>query len=403
MKQNEILQYLGNFADTQLHKIILPFWREKAIDNKYGGFYGQINNDLSIEKNAAKGQVLNARILWTFAAIYRKLGIEKDLKLAKRAYEYITNYFYDAQNGGYYWALNPDGSPAETKKQIYAQGFVIYALSEYYKVTQDKDVLQKAIDLFNLIEKHSFDKVKNGYIEARSREWAEMADIRLSVKDMNEKKSMNTHLHVLEAYANLYQVWKDPVLKRQLDNLIRIFTDIIIDQNDFHQILFFDDGWNSRSSIISFGHDIETSWLLHEAALISGNEELIKKVTRLCIHMVDAVKPGISPKGALYYENDRKGKHAELEIEWWAQAEGVVGFLNAYVLTKDPSYLSIAYNIARFIEEYVVDKKNGEWFFRVTEHGDPIMSHEKAGFWKCPYHNSRACLEIMHRLDLINK
>jgi mannobiose 2-epimerase len=139
------------------------------------------------------------------------------------------------------------------------------------------------------------------------------------------------------------------VLKRQLDNLIRIFTDIIIDQNDFHQILFFDDGWNSRSSIISFGHDIETSWLLHEAALISGNEELIKKVTRLCIHMVDAVKPGISPKGALYYENDRKGKHAELEIEWWAQAEGVVGFLNAYVLTKDPSYLSIAYNIARFI------------------------------------------------------
>jgi mannobiose 2-epimerase len=230
-----------------------------------------------------------------------------------------------------------------------------------------------------------------------------MADMRLSEKDLNEKKSMNTHLHLLEAYTNLYQVWNNLLLKQQLENLITLFSNIIIDKNDHHQILFFDNEWNSKSSLISYGHDIETSWLLHEAALISGNQELIKQITGRCIQMTQMVKDGLSPKGALHYENDRKGKHRENEIEWWAQAEAIVVFLNAYVLTKDSSFLGIAAGVTRFIEKFVVDKKNGEWFFRVTEDGVPIPDHEKAGFWKCPYHNSRACLEIMHRIDKLDQ
>jgi mannobiose 2-epimerase len=403
MKVPEKLQYLEKFAKEQLHDVILPFWRKKTIDHEMAGFYGQVNNDLSVEKHAEKGLVLNARILWMFSAVYRKLKNAEDLGLAQRAYSYINEYFFDPEFGGYYWSLSPTGTPHETKKQIYAQAFVIYALSEYFKVTRDQTILQKAIDLFQLIEKHSFDNIKNGYIEARSREWAEMGDIRLSAKDMNEKKSMNTHLHVLEAYANLYLVRKDPHLKKQLENLILIFSDIIIDQNDNHQILFFDDDWNSKSSIISFGHDIETSWLLHEAALISENRKLIDLISERSLKMVEAVKAGISPKGALYYENDRQGKHVELEIEWWAQAEAVVGFLNAYMLKKDPELLEIALRVTQFIEDFVVDKKYGEWFFRVTEHGEPILKHEKAGFWKCPYHNSRACIEILHRIDLIRQ
>lgn len=392
-------QYLEEFAHRQLDSFILPFWRKKAIDNELGGFYGQVNNDLSVERHAKKGLILNARILWTFSAVYNKFKVAGDLDLAHRAYTYICTYFFDEKFGGYYWSLNPDGSPAETKKQIYAQAFVIYALSEYYKVTKDQEVLRKAVELYHLIEKYSFDQVKNGYIEARSREWSELADIRLSEKDMNEKKSMNTHLHVLEAYANLYLVWKDTDLKKQLENLIHIFSDMIIDKNDHHQILFFDDDWKSKSTVISYGHDIETSWLLHEAAIISGNNDLIKSITERIIKMADAVKPGLSPKGALYYESDRLGKHSEREIEWWAQAEAIVGFLNAYELTKDTSYLTIAYTISRFIEEYIVDKRYGEWFFRVTENGEPILSHEKAGFWKCPYHNTRACLEILKRVE----
>ena len=401
MTSNNKLICLENFAHTQLEHIILPFWRNHAVDKESGGFYGQINNDMAIVREAEKGQVLNARILWTFSAVYRKNNRKPDLELAHRAYEYIDRYFHDSRYGGYYWSLNPDGSPKDTKKQIYAQAFVIYALSEYYKITNDPSVLKEAIDLFHLIEEKSFDGSKNGYIEARSREWNEMADIRLSEKDMNEKKSMNTHLHVLEAYGNLYSVWEDTSLGKKLENLIHLFMDKIIDPADYHQILFFDDDWNPRSSIISFGHDIETSWLLHEAAIISGNPELISRAEQLSIRMCDAVKQGISPKGALYYESDRRQKQHEHEIEWWAQAEGIVGFLNAYVLTHKQEYLDIALGITRFIENFIVDKKFGEWFFRVTEGGKPILSHEKAGFWKCPYHNTRTCLEILHRIDLL--
>jgi mannobiose 2-epimerase len=397
------LVYLRTFANTQLNENILPFWRKYTIDTLQGGFYGRVNDDLSVDKQADKGLIMNARILWTFSVVYRENQDREDLELAHRAHSYINEYFYDKKYGGYYWALKPNGSPADEKKQIYAQAFVIYALSEYFKVTLDSKVLQKARDLFHLVEKHSFDTIKNGYIEARSREWAEMADLRLSAKDLNEKKSMNTHLHVLEAYANLYKVWKDPYLKQQLENLIRIFDSIIISKEDHHQILFFDDDWNSKSSIISFGHDIETSWLLHEAALISENAELIHRITPCCIQMAEAVKTGLSPKGALFYESDRKGDHRELEIEWWAQAEAVVGFLNAYAITQDNSYLHIAVQLARFIEQYIVDKEHGEWFFRVTEEGVPIAGLEKAGFWKCPYHNSRACLEILHRIGMLSE
>ena len=402
-KETDKIRYFKKFALDQLENSILPFWRNYTIDNEQGGFYGQINNDMSIVKKAEKGQVLNARILWTFSAVYRKNKLASDLKLAQRAYEYITTHFYDASYGGYYWSLKPDGSPKDTKKQIYAQAFVIYSLAEYYKITNNPDVLNKAIELFHLIEKNSFDTDKNGYIEARNREWKEMDDIRLSKKDMNVAKSMNTHLHVLEAYSNLYLVWNDPFLKLQLENLIRLFTAKIIDNNDCHQILFFDNDWNPQSTLISFGHDIETSWLLHEAALISENPELIDLISQLSIKICNAVKKGLSNSGALYYESDRAGKHYEHEIEWWAQAEGIVGYLNALVLTKNPEYLDIAYDIAQFIEAYVVDKQYGEWFFRVTENGDPILSHEKAGFWKCPYHNTRMCLEILHRIHLLEK
>jgi len=397
------IKYLDSFAHRQLNEFIMPFWRTRAVDHEGGGFHGQINNDMSIVEDAKKGLILNARILWTFSTVYRNLKNKEDLKLANRAYDYITKNFYDADNGGYFWSLNQDGTPGETKKQIYAQAFVIYGFSEYYKVTKDPKVLQKAIDLFHLIEEKSLDNDKNGYIEARDKQWQEMDDIRLSDRDMNVAKSMNTHLHLLEAYGNLYQIWKDPLLKKQLENLIRIFTDIIVSNTDYHQHLFFDADWNSQSTGISFGHDIETSWLLHEAALISENKELIDRVTELSIKISDAVKAGIAPGGPLYYESDREGKHEEREIEWWAQAEAVVGYLNTYFLTGEGSNLQIAYTIAQFIEKYIVDKEHGEWFFRVTEEGRPILSHEKAGFWKCPYHNARACLEIIHRLELLNR
>lgn len=401
MKLQDKLNYLAEFSSRQLSEYIMPFWRTKAVDNEHGGFYAQINNDMSIAKDKVKGLVLNARILWTFSTVYKAFQNEQDRVLAKRAYDYISTHFSDKEYGGYFWSLSPEGYPAETKKQIYAQAFTIYALSEYHKITNDQNVLNDAIETFHLIEKNAFDNEKNGYIEACAANWEESDDLRLSAKDMNEKKSMNTHLHVLEAYANLYTVWKDAGLKKQLENLIEVFIQHIVNPDDYHLDLFFDENWNSKSTIFSYGHDIEASWLLHEAALITNNESLIRTVETLSIKIAEAAKLGIYQNKALLYEDDRAGKHKDHEFEWWAQAEAVVGFLNAMVITGDTHYLDLAYPIANFIEDHIVDKDNGEWFFRVDLKGQPIAGHEKAGFWKCPYHNARACLEILHRVNIL--
>jgi mannobiose 2-epimerase len=398
----ECLDQLRNFANEQLGGIILPFWKKYTLDNEYGGFYGQINDDLSIEPKAEKGLVLNARILWTFSAVYDKLGDPSDLIIAKRAYDYLQNYFFDNKFGGYFWSLTFDGKPLEDKKQIYAQAFVIYGLSEYYKITNNKEVLDQAISLFNLIETNSFDTERNGYIEACTSDWKEIENLRLSPKDMNEKKSQNTHLHVLEAYSNLYRVWPNSLLQAQLENLVRVFTTKIINPVDSHLMLFFDEDWNPKSSSISYGHDIECGWLLHEAALASGNEKLITSTEKTAVNITEAASEGYIPEGALLYEDDREGKHKDHELEWWAQAEAVVGYMNTYGITGEQKYLEMACKIMLFIEKHIVDKENGEWFFRVDRKGNPIRTHEKAGFWKCPYHNARACLEILHRIDLLN-
>jgi cellobiose epimerase len=397
------LNQLHTFATTQIFENILPFWKKYTIDTKFGGFFGQINNDLSVEEKAEKGLVLNARILWTFSAVYAKYHDPKDLELAKRAYQYIIENFYDKEFGGYYWSVTYDGKPGITKKQIYAQAFVIYGFIEYYKITGIQEVLDKAREIFVLMEENSFDLRDNGYIEACNHDWSPTEDLKLSEKDMNEKKSMNTHLHILEAYTSLYSVRKDPLLKGKLENIIRIFSNIIVDQNDNHLILFFNEKWETKSSLISYGHDIEASWLMHEAALVSGNRELIDIITKQSIKIAEGTIEGLTSKGGLIYENDREHKHHEYEYEWWVQAEAVVGYLNSFVINRDPEYLGLALKVTQFIEQYVADNKDGEWFFRVDPEGNPVTSHEKAGFWKCPYHNTRACLEIMHRIDLLNK
>jgi mannobiose 2-epimerase len=398
----QYLDQLGNFANEQLENVIIPFWKRYTVDYVYGGFYGQINDDLSIEPEAEKGLVLNARILWTFSAVYNKLGDPDDLNMAKRAYDFLQNYFFDNENGGYYWSLRHNGKPLEVKKQIYAQAFVIYGLSEYYKVTKNKEVLEQAISLFNLIENNSFDKERNGYIEACTRDWEDIEDLRLSPKDMNEKKSQNTHLHILEAYSNLYRVWPNSLLRVQLENLIHVFTTFIIHPVDSHLMLFFDDEWNPKSTLISFGHDIECSWLLHEAALVLENTKLIKSTEQTSIKIAKAATEGYISEGALLYEDDREGKHADSELEWWVQAEAMVGYMNAYVITGEQQYLDMTLKIMQFIENHFVDQDKGEWFFRVDRNGNPIRTHEKAGFWKCPYHNARACIEILHRIDQLN-
>lgn len=392
---NQQIQQLKSEVRNELLKNILPFWSEKMTDDINGGFYGQIKGDGQLVPEADKGGILNARILWSFSAAYLQEKNPLYLEMANRAKKYIMAHFFDPEFGGTYWTISFEGKPVDTKKQIYSQAFFLYAFSEHYRASGDETSLLTAIELFRIIEKRSFDQDLNGYFEAFSRDWKLLEDLRLSEKDANEKKTMNTHLHILEAYTNLYRVWKDAELAKQLRNLIVIFTEKIVNRNSKHLDLFFDENWNSKADIVSYGHDIEASWLIDEAARVLGDQQLLAGVQKICIEIAEAACEGLQADGSIVYELD-KG-HLDSDRHWWVQAEAVVGFLNAWELTGKQKWLDKALNCWKFIRENLIDTDNGEWFWSISDAGTANLKEDKAGFWKCPYHNSRMCLEIMAR------
>jgi mannobiose 2-epimerase len=385
--------------ETELRSNILPFWLRYAIDQEYGGFRGQIANDLTIDPLAPKGLILNARLLWTFSRAFRVYGEEVYLRTARRAYEYLTQFFWDTEFNGVFWLLDYLGRPLESKKRIYGQTFTVYALAEYHRATQDPESLRKARRLYEAIESASHDARHGGYFETLERDWTLARDQRLSEVDMDEKKSMNTHLHLLEAYADLLRSWEDSALRGRLQELIRAFLDHIIDPETHHYRMFFDEEWHPRSDHVSFGHDIEGSWLLCEAAEILGDQPLLAKVRQEAVKMAQAVlDEAVDPDGGLLYEADSRGI-INTDKEWWPQAEAVVGFLNAYQLSGWDHFRVAACKSWDFIEKYLVDRRHGEWFWKVSRAGIPSQDKFKVDQWKCPYHNSRACLEVMARLD----
>lgn len=391
------IQHLKQEARHVLTENILPFWTEKMTDVENGGFIGRISGNGKVFADAPKGAVLNARILWTFASAYRLLGNAGYLQTAKRAKEYLITKFFDKEFGGIFWLLDSKGNPIETKKQIYALGFGIYGLSEYYRATRDDEALDYAVKLYQSIEQHSFDTEKNGYLEAFTRDWQLIDDMRLSEKDANEQKTMNTHLHILEPYTNLYRVWKDDVLKRQLKNLIEIFTDKILDADTHHLCLFFDADWNNKSDALSYGHDIEAAWLLHEAALVLGEKETLARVEEIVPLIVRASEEGLLSDGSMAYEKNIRSGHLDAERHWWVQAETVVGFLNHYQHFGNEKSLQTALDCWRYINNNLIDRQQGEWFWSTLPDGSVNRRDDKAGIWKCPYHNGRACMEILER------
>jgi cellobiose epimerase len=382
---------------SELINNILLFWSTTMVDNEHGGFWGRIDGQGNIHPDADKGCVLNARILWTFSSAYRVLNNPDYLEKATRAKNYLLKHFFDKQYGGVYWLIDHKGQMVDGKKQIYAQAFTIYALSEYYRCTNDEESLQKAIELYRLIELHSFDKKLGGYFEAFSREWKETGDLRLSEKDANEKKTMNTHLHVLEAYTNLYRAWKDDGLKSQLHKLIVVFIDKIVNSKNHHLNLFFEEDWTDKTDLVSYGHDIEASWLLYEAAHVLDNKELVEKVKPICLKIADAAKEGLATDGSMIYERFYSSGHKETDRHWWVQSEAVVGYVNAFELSGNVNYLNKGIAAWTFIATHLIDQKNKEWFWSVNQDLQPNLKDDKAGLWKCPYHNSRMCFEIIER------
>lgn len=381
-----------------LQKNILRFWLDKMVDQEHGGFYGRIDGHEHLHADAEKGAILNARILWAFSAAYRVLGDETYLEAASRAKHYIIDHFIDPEYGGVYWSLDCNGKPLDTKKQFYAIGFAIYGMSEYARATGDAEALKVAIDLYRCIEEHALDHEYNGYIEAMTRDWQPIADMRLSELDANYPKSQNTHLHIIEPYTNLYRVWKSDELKASLHNLIDIFTDRILNPETHHLDLFFDMDWKRGAGALeSYGHDIECSWLIHEAALVLGDAEVLKKVEPIVEMVAKASEKGLNADGSMVHEANLDTGYVDSDLHWWVQAEAVVGFFNIYQYFGDESALQKAQHCWTYIKENLIDNENGEWHWSRRKDGTLNLDDDKAGFWKCPYHNSRMCLEIIER------
>ncbi|MBQ9356225.1 MAG: AGE family epimerase/isomerase [Prevotella sp.] len=425
---NEAIATLKREAEEVLTQNILPFWLNNMIDEENGGFYGRMDGHYRLHPDAEKGAILNARILWSFSAAYRVLNEDSLLKAATRAKDYILEHFIDPLYGGAFWSVDYKGEPLDTKKQFYAIGFIIYGMSEYARATGDRQALDVALQLFDVIEEHALDPVYNGYIEACSRQWGEMKDMRLSELDANYPKSQNTHLHIIEPYTNLYRCLEElhaaescdyvpaigsvlPVtvtvpqitmlrVEGALRNLIDIFTDHILNPETHHLDLFFENDWTRGAGHLeSYGHDIECSWLLHEAALVLGDEQVLKKVEPIVQEVARASEKGLNADGSMIHEANLDTGHADDDLHWWVQAENVVGWLNIYQHFGSEEALQRAVRCWQYIKDNLIDREHGEWYWSRRADGSLNLDDDHAGFWKCPYHNSRMCLEILERFQ----
>ena len=409
---------------------ILRFWLDKMQDQEHGGFYGRMDGPGVLHPEAEKGAILNARILWSFSAAYRVLKNPEYLEAATRAKDYIIEHFVDPEYGGVFWSVDYLGRPLDTKKQFYAIGFAVYGLSEYARATGDREALDYALQLYECIEEHAFDHEHNGYIEAQTREWGTIADMRLSELDANYPKSQNTHLHIIEPYTNLLRCLKEmrakescnyvpaigavlPVdisvpqetllsVEASLRNLIDIFTDRILNPETHHLDLFFDMDWTRGAGRLeSYGHDIECSWLMHEAALVLGDEQVLAKVEPIVRMVAKASEKGLRPDGSMIHEANLDTGHVDDDLHWWVQAENVVGWFNLYQYFHDEDALAKAARCWQYIKDQLIDYEHGEWFWSRHPDGTLNTTDAHAGFWKCPYHNSRMCLEIIERTEAL--
>ena len=421
-----MIETLRNEMQDVVENNILRFWQDRMVDREHGGFYGRIDANEVLHKDAEKGAILNARILWSFSAAYRVLKKPEYLQMATRAKDYIIDHFIDPEYGGVYWSVDYKGQPLDTKKQFYAIGFAIYGFSEYARATGDREALDYALQLYQCIENHALDREYNGYIEATTRDWQPIADMRLSELDANYPKSQNTHLHIIEPYANLLRCLREfqdsascdyvPVLgsvlpmgvsvpketlisvEASLRNLIDIFTNKILNPVTHHLDLFFDMDWTRRAGRLeSYGHDIECSWLMHEAALVLGDPYVLEKVEPIVRMVAQASEKGLRPDGSMIHEANLDTGHVDDDLHWWVQAENVVGWYNIYQHFHDEDALQKALHGWQYIKEQLIDREHGEWHW--SRHADGTLNtvDDKAGFWKCPYHNSRMCLEIIER------
>jgi cellobiose epimerase len=377
---------------------ILDFWL-KFEDKQLGGFYCYADFVGNIDPEYNKSVLLHSRILWTFSAAYRILGDERYLAAAHHCYDFIISKALDKKYGGVYWLLDKNGNILDSQKHIYNQGFAIYALSEFYLATGNEEAISTAMSLFNLIELNAHDEAFGGYREAFDCSWNPIENKLVcdTAEGVLAEKSMNTHLHILEAYTILYQATNDSRVEIKLTELSKIMSEKVIDST-FHYGLFFTRNWQLVSKDVSFGHDIEGTWLMDEAAKFLSDTKLATKINTLNLCMATiAAEQGTDRDGAVFNEL-RECHLIDSDRIWWVQAEAMVGFFNAYQKSGQSKFLKNTFDCWNIIQKQLKDEVNGEWYWKVNREGLPYKEMAKVEPWKCPYHNGRACLELIKRI-----
>lgn len=411
MTATEKMLDLKTRMEANVRTCILPFWRQHMVDEKAGGFYGMVDDDLCPVAGYPKALVLNTRMLWSYSSAWRHLQNKEDKILASYAFDYIKTHFWDEQFGGVYWMLNSDGVPIELEKRTYAQAFIIYSMAEYYRVSGKAEALDMAMQTFRLVNEHA--KYPNGgYADSVQRDWRRDDWVwRWFMNANGAAKLLNSHLHLFEATITLYEVTGDPQVGAVLAEFLAFLLDVAVDKNLHHLKAGMDEAGNRIDNEISFGHDAECCYLLVMAADLLGDEGLKKRAAQTALDiMAHVYEEGLDREnGGLFNEQDCVSGHLNRAKVWWVQAEGITSFFNCYQLSGDEKYLDAAIAIWDYVEKYVVDYKNGEWFAVGTGDGagpEAVAQSEavravcagKASKAKCPYHNARACFEIMDRV-----
>ncbi|MEO0571958.1 MAG: AGE family epimerase/isomerase [Bacteroidota bacterium] len=377
---------------------ILDYWQQNTLDDNNEGFYGRIDHYNEVDRTNSKGIILNTRILWTFSRANNFYGDGQYEKECERAFTYLLNHFKDVEHGGVFWEVDYKGKPTNKRKQIYAQAFCIYALSEFYKYSKKAAALEWAMELFSFIEEKAYDNALGGYHEAFGEQWEFIEDVRLSKKDLNAPKTTNTHLHLLEAYTTLFEITKDIRVKNALERLMQLFQDKLFGEEG-HLKLFFSKDWKEQSTEISFGHDIEAAWLLILASRTINTKNYIKTFEKIGVVVANTfLKKALDDEFGVINAQDRVTMKMDTDLHWWPQIEAMVGLVYIWKITKDNTYLDYALKIWQFTQKYIIDHRNGEWFFRVNAEGKPYEEENKVGPWKCPYHNGRGLIEILDML-----
>jgi len=374
---------------------ILPFW-EGLKDDEFGGFYGLLDINLKLDQKAVKGCILNSRILWFFSNAYLEGYGEDTLLYADHAFYFLKQFCVDKQNGGLYWSLSYDGKPYDTIKHTYNQAFAVYALASYYDASKNEEALKLAYQIYNIIENQCKDDI--GYLEAFTDNWKPANNDKLSENGIIAEKTMNTHLHVFEAYTELYRVTKDEKIAANLRSIMNIFSEKMYNPKLHRQEVFFDSEFNSILDLHSYGHDIETCWLIDRGTMILEDTSYIELMNVMTQDLAKETLQ-VAYKGHSLMAESESGVVDTLRI-WWVQCEAMIGFYNEYQKSGKEEYAEASYDIWKYILTYLDDKREGsEWYSEVDEKGNPSTAKPIVELWKCPYHNGRMFFEMIRRLE----